>query len=113
MPRAGAKKSSFGSTPTVLEPKIRARAVTLSDFAAASDATITAAAPSEIWLAFAAVTVPSGLNAGFNFARVSAELSARKPSSTSSPVFCLICSAVSATISLRNHPCVVAWAART
>ena len=83
-----------------------------SSFAFASLITSTAAAPSEIWLALPAVTEPSFVNAGRSLARPSIELSARKPSSTSRPVFAMHCSGVRAIISALNQPFLVASAAR-
>ena len=56
--------------------------------------------------------MPSFVNAARNFARPSAVVSARKPSSTSSPVFAMHCSADSGTISALNQPFLVASAAR-
>ena len=52
-----------------------------------SDATTRAAAPSESCEALPAVTVPSGRNAGFNFANPSAVESARMPSSRATVAF--------------------------
>ena len=53
----------------------------------------TADPPSEIWLAFPAVTVPSLVNAGRSLARASTVVSGRTPSSFVMFCFCFASSA--------------------
>src|SRR4051812_39692356 len=76
--------------------------------------TTTAAAPSEIWLADPAVTVPSAANAGRNFASDAAVVPSRTPSSsvtvTGSP---RRCGTVTVTISSSNNPFLRAVTARS
>ena len=112
MPSFGAKKSSFGAVPAVFASMIFAIGVAPVFLRPSSLITRTAAAPSEIWLALPAVAVPSLPNAGFSFARPSAVVSARMPSSASTPTFAMHCSAESATISPLKWPAAVAAAAR-
>jgi hypothetical protein len=75
--------------------------------------TMTAAAPSEIWEAEPAVTVPSAANAGRSFARLWAVVSGRTPSSSlttrGSP---LRCGTSTLTISSSNRPFFPAAVAR-
>ena len=78
---------------------MRARGSAPRSAAFFSDATITAAAPSEICEALPAVTVPSDSKTGLSLASFSTEVSARKPSSAATPSFCLTCSAERATSS--------------
>ena len=81
--------------------------------AARLDMTTTAEPPSEIWLAFAAVMVPSLSKAGFNPPRVSMVVSARTPSSfvtiNGSP---LRWGTATGTISSARRPAAIAAAAR-
>src|SRR5215218_3034426 len=79
---------SRGSTPTSPKATYRARGTRPRREQAASLATSTAAAPSQIWLEFPAVTLPFGRNAGSSAASASGDVSARGVSSTpkSTPV---------------------------
>jgi hypothetical protein len=72
---------STGSTPARANPANRASGRSPSRSAVARLASSRAAAPSEIWLEFPAVTCPSGRNAGFSPASFSIEVSRRTPSS--------------------------------
>ena len=75
---------------------------------------MTAAPPSEIWLAFPAVTVPSLSKAGLRAPSDSAVVPGRTPSSVStrmgSPLRCLT---ETGTISSANRPSLMAAAARS
>src|SRR5579875_245636 len=77
----GAIITQRGSTPLTACPTIRAMIRLPVLRAVSSEVTTTAAAPSLVPGAFPAVTVPSGLNAGFSRASASSEVSARGDSS--------------------------------
>ena len=95
--------------PEVACATMRAIGSRPSDLARSSDVTTTAEAPSFNPGAFPAVTVPSSLKAGFNFARDSIEVSSRTGSSvskiTAAPFFCGISTG---TISSLNLPALIA-----
>ena len=100
-----------GSTPTVVWSRIRARGLRPYSSAFSRVISRTAAAPSEIWLELPAVTLPSGLNAGFRLASVSRLVSGRMPwsvTTVSSEPFILTCIG---TISRSKRPSSVALCA--
>src|SRR5436305_605987 len=103
---------SRGSTPASPNDTNRARGSSPSREQAASLATSTTAAPSQIWLEFPAVTFPSGRNAGGSAARASAEVSARGVSSSASNVPTCGFETSIGTISLPNRPSSAAASAR-
>ena len=83
-----------GSTPATPDETIRASGFKLYFFMAPSDAIKTAHAPSFTPEEFPAVTVPSFLNAGFSFDKISIEVFGFINSSSltiiASPFFCAI-----------------------
>ena len=99
----------FGSTPPSAPATKLAIGVTPSSFAFSSLITTIAAAPSLIPEAFAAVTIPSGLNAGRNFAMPSAVVPGRGPSSVSTTTVFFFCFTSTGTISSLNLPSAVAF----
>ena len=72
-----------GSEPTIAWATIRARGLSPSSLAFCAVMIRTAAAPSEIWLEFPAVTTPSSWNDGFSWAIFSRDGGMRTPSSVS------------------------------
>ena len=109
-----------GSTPARAKVWKRARGVRPSSLAFSSLITSTAEAPSLIWLELPAVTLPSGLKAGFRLASVSAVVPGRMPSSavTSSSLSTMLPVSLSRrfsetpTISFSKRPSAVACSAR-
>src|SRR5438105_5142067 len=68
----------LGSTPATVQDTMRPTGFNPRSLAVFSRATTTAAAPSTIPLAFPAVTMPSFLNDGGNFSRISIVVSGRR-----------------------------------
>ncbi len=99
----GALSMKMGSAPRTLRWWMRARGVRSCAFTAASEATRTALAPSEIWLASAAVRVPPARRVG-NFAIASRLVSRGHSSMVKSPT---------GTVSLANRPSAIAACARS
>ena len=71
-----------GGTPATANPTMRAIGSAPNRAAMASDMTTVAAAPSDIWEAFPAVTLPPFRNTGRKRPSASILVSARGPSST-------------------------------
>mmetsp|Transcript_56913 Transcript_56913/g.160630 ORF Transcript_56913/g.160630 Transcript_56913/m.160630 type:complete len:210 (+) Transcript_56913:436-1065(+) len=105
---------SCGSTPTTAKLRMRPRMGRPMAFAAERRARRTRAAPSETWLAFPAVVLPSFLKAAFSLLRPSivVALGPSSASTTTSVVFPSLSFTLvdTGTISSLKRPCF--WAAR-
>ena len=93
-----------GSTPPSAPATNVAIGLTPNSFAAFSLITTTAAAPSLIPEALAAVTIPSGLNAGRNLEMLSFVVPGRGPSSVSTITVSFFFLTSTGTISSLNFP---------
>src|ERR671922_2330082 len=117
-PSAFAHASGFpwsircGSTPERPNERKRARGSRPSRSTAASDATRTPAAPSQIWLEFPAVILPSGKNAGASSASASMDVSRRGVSSTPTSTPACGFSTSTGTTSRSKRPSSIAATAR-
>ena len=86
MAYTGPTPISSGSVPAVAKATKRARGLAPSARARSIDITTAAAAPSLLWEAFPAVTVPRAWNTGLSFASASSDVSRRGPSSVSKTI---------------------------